>query len=82
MDQKLISLLDKLSKEIFHEENFHAVPSAKRIKAAMAEVNKFTSRNLTSQCSRPDNACPNYHESARTQGWFRCGYCGKDLSGG
>ncbi len=42
---------------------------------------KLDKRNLTSQCNRPNDACPNYHESARTQRWSRCGYCGKDLSG-
>ena len=41
MDQELNSLLDKLSKEIFHEENFNAVPSMERIKTAMAAVNKL-----------------------------------------
>lgn len=81
MAEELESLLHRLSNEIFHEENFHATPSVKRIKAAMAEVNRYIGRNLITESSRSDNACPNYHESARMQGWWRCGYCGKDLSG-
>lgn len=51
MDKELINLLKRLSEEIFHAENFRAVPSAKRIKAAMAAVNRYTSCNLTSRAS-------------------------------
>ena len=57
MDQELSSLLNELSKEIFHEENFHAAPSAKRIKTAMAAVNKYVNRNLTSNSSRAADVC-------------------------
>lgn len=41
MDQKLNDLLNRLSSEIFHEENFHATPSMERIKTAMAEINNY-----------------------------------------
>ena len=53
MNQELHRLLERLSSEIFHEENYNAIPSMERIKAAMAAVNKFVGKsNLTSSSSR------------------------------
>ena len=40
MNQELHRLLETLSGEIFHEENYNAIPSMERIKVAMVAVNK------------------------------------------
>ena len=47
MNQKLIGLIDKLSREIFHEENYSAILLIERIKTAMAEVNKYIGGNMS-----------------------------------
>lgn len=63
MNQELTDLLDTLSKEIFHEENYNVVPSMERIKATMATVNEYVRKsNLTSQSNQPDNTEANQND--------------------
>lgn len=39
-------------------------------------------RNLTNQCIRSDEACPEYHRFAAKEGFSECPYCNQKLSGG
>ena len=43
---------------------------------------EFERRNITSQSSRPDNACPDYHARLIKHNWRVCPDCHKKLSGG
>ena len=85
--QELHRLLERLSQEIFHEENYNAIPSMERIKAAMAALNEYAGkRHLTEappldeeKCVYCDGTgeycCPEFAGADGSDGWYKCEEC-------